>query len=270
MVSVVALRTGRRGHCLQVVGVQVALQVEVSQHLTILHAEQALQLGIRGNGVLVLQVVELHVGSDRLGHVGARLLGAIAQSQEGAQLVRQRRRQLKDRGLPRLHLLTLNGLLGLAAALVSLLLKLGHALLQALQLSHQSASGLTHGSGLHQHCLHVILHRHYGGLRRLSGSSHHAVCNHRGALHNHRGALHCRSGLLLGALGSLLCSSRRSHSRSGHGCHYRLRGSSLLGNTLSGLRSNGSRTHYTRCRGSIHGGNTHIVCKTHSILDQCV
>jgi len=72
--------------------------------------------------VLLLQVLLLHGGRDGLGHVGAALLGPVAHTQERAQVVGQGSGDLKDRGLPGLGLLTLHGLLGLAAALVGLLL----------------------------------------------------------------------------------------------------------------------------------------------------
>ena len=113
---------GSGGRRLQVVAVQVTLQVEVRQHVALRHAQKTLQLAVRLDGVLLLQILLLHVGSDGLRDVGAALLGAIAHTQERAQVVRQSRGDLKDRRLPGLHLLTLHGLLGLAAALVSLLL----------------------------------------------------------------------------------------------------------------------------------------------------
>ena len=113
---------GSRGRRLQVVAVQVTLQVEVRKHIALSHAQQTLQLAVRLDGVLLLQVLLLHVGGDGLRDIGAALLGAIAYTQERAQVVRQSRGNLEDRRLPGLRLLTLHGLLGLAAALVSLLL----------------------------------------------------------------------------------------------------------------------------------------------------
>jgi hypothetical protein len=231
------------------VTVQVALEVEVGQHLAILHAQEALQLGIRGDVVLVLQVVLLHVGGDGLGHVGPGLLGAVGQAQEGAQLAGQASGHLEDRGLAGHHLLTLHGLLGLAATLVGLLLELGHTLLQTLQLRHQGTHGLAHGVGLGQHGLHVILYGHHGGLGGLHRGSHHG-----GGRGGHRGR--GRGGLsLLG--GRLLGGGGHGH---GHGCRggHRGHGLLLLGNLLGLLGGGGgSRAHYTRCRGRIHGEYTH-------------
>ena len=152
------LRGRSSGRGLQVVAVQVALQVEVGQHLTVLHAQEGLELRVGGDGVLVLQVVLLHITGDRLRHVGAGLLGAVAHAQERAEVVGQGGRELEDRGLAGLHLLALHGLLGLAAALVGLLLQAGHALLHALQLRHQGADRLAQSVRLGQHRLHIVLY----------------------------------------------------------------------------------------------------------------
>ena len=228
--------------------VQVALQVEVGQHVRVGHAQQSLQLGIGLDGVLLLQVLLLHVGRDGLGHVGARLLGATGAAQERAQLVGQRRGELEDRRLAGLHLLTLHGLLRAAATLVRILLEAGHALLQTLQLSHQRTHRLAHGGGLGQHGLHVILDRGHGGLGGLHGRrGHGGRGGHRRRSHRGRG----RGGSLLG----LLLSGRRSHGGRGNGSSGH-RGGGLLGNGLRRL-GGGSGVHYTGGRGSIHGGNTH-------------
>lgn len=250
-----ALRSGH-GRGLQVVGVQVALQVEVRQRLALLHTQQGGELRVRHDGVLVLQVVLLHVAGDRLGHIGAGLLGAVGHAQERAQLVGQGGRDLEDGGLAGLGLLTLYGLLGLAAALVGLLLQAGHTLLQALQLAHQRAHRLAHGVRLGQHRLHIVL---YGGSRTLSG------LHGRGGHRSHHGRHHDgrRShgrGLLGGGRGGrgLLRGGRRSGGRNGRsGSHRRGHLIGLLRHLL-GLLHGGGRTHYTRCRGRIHGGNTHI------------
>ena len=88
--------------------VEVALEVEVRQHLTILDAEERLELGIRRDVVLVLQVVLLDVGRDGLRDVGAALLGALGHTEEAAEVIGERRRQLEDGRLARLDLLALN------------------------------------------------------------------------------------------------------------------------------------------------------------------
>ena len=54
---------------LDVVGVEVALEVEVREVVRIREAEQLLERGIRLDVVLVLQVLLLHVVVDLAGHV---------------------------------------------------------------------------------------------------------------------------------------------------------------------------------------------------------
>ena len=53
--------------------VEVALEVEVREHLLLLHAKERTKLRIGLDGVLVLELVELHVRRDRLGHIGPAL-----------------------------------------------------------------------------------------------------------------------------------------------------------------------------------------------------
>ena len=228
------------GGGLEVVAVQVALEVEVGQQLTILDSQEALELGIRGDIVLVLEVVLLDVGGDGLGHIGPGLLGAIGQAQEGAQLGRKASGHLKDGGLAGHHLLTLHGLLGLAATLVRLLLELSHALLQALELRHQGTHRLTNGAGLGQHGLHIILYGYDGGLGSLHGGSHHT----RGGGRSHGGSGHGGSLLLSRLLGGS-CAGGHGSGHGGRSCN---RGDNLLllRNLLGLLGSGGgSRAHYT-------------------------
>jgi len=235
------------GHLLrlEVVAVQVALEVEVGQHIRIGHAEQGLQLGIGLDRVLILQVLLLHVGGDRLGHVGARLLGTAGAAEEGAQLVGQRGGELEDRGLAGLRLLALHGLLNATLALVRILLEARHALLQALQLGHQRTHRLAHGGGLGQHRLHVILDRGHSGLRGIYGCRRHGGHGRRHNGGSHNGGSGGRRLLAL-----LLSRGRGHHRRGGRNGL-----SNLLGN---GLRRLGGRgVHCTGGRGSIHGGNTH-------------
>ncbi len=242
---------GRRGLLrLQVVAVEVALEVEVREHLLRLHAEERLQLRIGLDGVLVLQLVRLHVGRDRLRHVGAALQGAVGAAEEAAELVGERGGELEDGRLAGLHLLTLHGLLGAAAALVGLLLEAGHALLQALELGHEGADRLAHRVGLGEHGLHVILYGHHGGLRGLHGGGRHG--RRRGRRRG--GYSGCSHGYLLGRRRRLLGRRRgRRHSHGGRRSHRGRRLLSLLGHLLGRLGRRGGRAHYTGCRGSIHG-----------------
>jgi len=70
------LRRRHGGGGLEVVAVEVALEVEVGEHIALRHTEKRLELGIRLDGVLLLEVLLLHVGRDGLRDVGAGLLGA--------------------------------------------------------------------------------------------------------------------------------------------------------------------------------------------------
>jgi hypothetical protein len=233
------------------VAVQVALEVEVRQRLTILHTQQTLQLGIRRDVVLVLQVVVLDVLGDRTRHIGAALLAAGGHTQEAAQLRAQRSGRLED---GRLAGSTIGGLRALttALALVGLLLEAGNALLQALQLSNQGTDRLADSASLGQHRLHVILDARDRRLR-LSGSGRHG--RGRGGRRRHRrrgGRRRLLRGRLLGGL-LLYRGGRRSRGRHRRGGNLL----SLLRHLLGRLGSGGSRAHYTGSRGSIHGRNTH-------------
>ena len=61
------LRSSNR--CLEVVTVEVALEVEVREGLTFLDSKEALELGIRSDVVLVLELVLLDVAGDGLGNI---------------------------------------------------------------------------------------------------------------------------------------------------------------------------------------------------------
>ena len=235
-------------------GVQVALEVEVGQNLTILHAQKGRQLGIRLDRVLLLQVLLLHVGRDGLRDVGARLEGATGATKEGAERIGKRCGELEDRRLAGHNGLTLHRLLHAAATLVSLLLKATHALLDTLELSNKGADRLTDRVGLGEHGLHIILNRGKSLSSSLHGRGSHRARSNRGGYNGGCDSRSSSRGSSL--LGLLLGNGCGDHNgRNNYGCR-NLRGSSLLGNSL--LRSNRDRsTHYTGGRGSIHGGNTH-------------
>jgi len=236
------------------VAVQVALEIEVGEHVRIRDAQQSLQLRIRLDGVLVLQVLLLHVGRNGLGDVGAALLRARGAAEERAQLIGERSGQLEDGRLTGHSGLTLNGLLLLALALVGLLLQAGHALLQALQLGDKGANRLANRVGLGQHGLHVVLDRGRGQITSLHGGGLNRGGHYGGS---HYGGGDYRGGRLLG--GKLGLGRRGRGLRRNYGGSHNGRGgrrSRLLGNRLLGGRGRG--VHYTGGRGSIHGGNTHI------------
>lgn len=116
--------------------IEVALEIEVGQDITLCHTEKSLKLSVRLDGVLLLEVLLLHVGGDGLGDVGAALLGATGATEERAELIGERSRKLEDGRLAGHDGLTLHRLLLAATALVSLLLEAGDTLLHALELGH--------------------------------------------------------------------------------------------------------------------------------------
>ena len=168
--------------------VEVALEIEIRQHLLLLHAEKRTELRIGLDRVLVLELVLLDVRRDGLGHIGPALLGAIANAEEAAEVIGERRGELEDRGLAGLDLLTLNRLLGLATALVRILLEAGHALLEALELRDEGADRLADRVGLREHGLNIVLDRRDRRLRSLNRRS-----DDRGRCHN-RGRRCCHNG----------------------------------------------------------------------------
>ena len=151
-----ALRNGRR---LEVVLVEVLLEVEVREDLLRSDAKERLELRIGLDRVLVLELVGLDVRRDRLRHVRAALERASGAAEEAAELSGEARGDLEDRELAGLGLLTLNGLLRAAAALVGLLLEAGDTLLEALELGNKRTDRLTDRVGLREHGLDVILNR---------------------------------------------------------------------------------------------------------------
>ena len=252
--------------------VEVALEVEVREHLLLLDAKERTELRIRLDRVLVLELVELDIRRDSLRHIGPALLGAIAHTEERAEVVRETRGELEDGGLAGLDLLTLNGLLGLAATLVRILLEAGDALLEALELRNEGADRLTDRVGLREHGLDIVLDGRDGRLRRLNrrgDDGRNDDIRRDGRSRDRRSRL---GGSRLGRsrLGGLGRRRRRNRGRRRN----RSRRRNLLGllrDLLRDLRgSGGSRAHYTRCRGTIHGGNTHFAAGPHSILGQGV
>lgn len=88
------------------------------------------------NGVTllsILQLVRVHVGRERAGHVGRRHLRALRLAQERAELVLQRNRRGEDGRALLLRRAVLIGRLDATAALRGLLDRLRDALLQALE-----------------------------------------------------------------------------------------------------------------------------------------
>ncbi len=227
--------------------IEVALQVEVGQVLVRGDRQQRPQGCIRVDGMLVLQVVRLHVLVHGLGDLGARHQGASGAAEEGQQLRSHLSGALKDgRGALDLHAVLIQ--LDTAAALARILHLAVHALLQLLDLGQQRGSGLAEGVQVGRHRLEVIIQRgggHGGYSRRLHGGRGY----NDGGLHSLGGAL---GDGLLGGLNS-------DGGNKGGGGLYRL--NLLLGDTLSGLGGGGSNRgrHYTGRRGNRTHFNTHYL-----------
>ena len=63
------MHLSRRDRRLEVVAVEVLLEVEIREDLIILDTEEGLELRVRLDRVLVLEVVRLDVRRDRLRHI---------------------------------------------------------------------------------------------------------------------------------------------------------------------------------------------------------
>ena len=129
------------GGGLHVVAVEVALEVEVGEGLTLANGQKLLQRGIGLDVVLVLQVLLLHVVVHRLGDLGAAHESAIGLAKELAQLVRHLGGALKDAESAGLGVRTLLHL-GAALALASILELAVHTLLQLLHLGEHGGNSL--------------------------------------------------------------------------------------------------------------------------------
>ena len=226
---------------LDVVAIQVALEIEVGQVLSRGHRQQGAQGAIRVDGVLVLQVVRLHVLVHRLGDLRARHQGARRAAQESQQLSSHLSGALEDRRRA-LDLYAILVELDAAAALARILHLAVYTLLQLLDLGEQRGGGLAESVQVQGHGLEVVIQGgggHGGYSRRLHG----------GRGYNDGGDLDLGLGHTLGDLGL-------GDGGGGYRGYSLYRGSIniLLSDTLSGLR--GSR-HYTGSRGNRTHLNTH-------------
>ncbi len=238
--------------------VQVALQREVGQRLTLRDRQQLLQRRVRVDVVLVTQVLLLDVVIHAPSNLAAAHQSTSGLAQELAQLIRDLHRALEDAGLAGLRLATLRGRSAAALALAGILDLTVHTLLQALNLAQQSRDSLLQSVQVARDNLDVLIQS-GGGARSRSGRG-----LHRGA-RNHDG---CRGGRRRGSrslLGSRLLrgsrldgGGRRRNSGRRDG-----RGSLLLRNLLGGgLGGGGGRAHYTRGGGSRRGHFTRYANRT--------
>ena len=228
------------GGGLDVVAVQVALEVEVSQGLAVANGQELLQGGIGLDVVLVLQALLLHVVVHGLGHLRAGHQSTVGLAQELAQLVSHLGGALKDAGGTRLGVRALLDLHA-ALALASILQLAVDTLLQLLHLVEHGRHSLLQGVQVTGHGLDVLIQ---------SGGGHHGGSHgghlHGGGAHNSRGDSLGLGGLLWGHL------NRGSNSHGGGG-------SLLLGDLLGcgGSLGGGSGAHlYTGSGGSIRGHYT--------------
>ena len=226
--------------------VQVALEVEVGEGVAIGDRQKRLERGIRGDVVLVLQVLLLDVVVHPLRHLRAAHQSPHGLHEELAQLGRHLHGALKDGkhtglGLRALHLLGL----GPAAALARILDLLVYTLVQLLHVGHERRQQLTRRVQASRHGLQVSLERgrgascRRGGRRLLNG----------GGRHYHGGRRRRRSGRRLRGLlllGLRLGRSRGNSGRRRYGCR---RSDLLLLRDLGGgggrLGDRGGSGHYT-------------------------
>ena len=234
---------------LDVVAVEVALEVEVRQRLTLADREELLERGIRLDVVLVLEALLLHVVVDRLRDLRAGHERAVGLAKELAQLIRDLRGDLEDARLARRRI---DALLNLRAALaLARILDLAvDTLLKLLHLREHGRNRLTERVEVARNGLEVLIKRRRGDGRR---GNRRRLNRRRGNNHRRRG----RRSRLLGGLG--LRGSRLN------GCNYRRRhrGSDLLSLLCDSLRcglGRGRGAHlYTGGGGSIGRHNTQVM-----------
>jgi len=223
----------RRGR-LHVVAVEVALEVEVGELVTIGDGEELLERGIGLDVVLVLELVLLHVVVHALRHLRAAHESALGLREEGAELIRHLHGALEDGGGTGLCISTLLGLHS-ATALASILNLAVHTLVEALDLAHQRRGTITESGEGGEEALEVLIESRGG-----AGSGGRDLLHGGGGNHDGRGSGRGRrSGLRRSLLGGGLRGRGRSSSDHGLNNSDSLLLSDLLGDGLGG------GTHYT-------------------------
>jgi len=238
---------------LDVVLVEVLLEVEVRQGLTLRRSEELLEQGIRLDVVLVLEALLLDVGRHRLGDVGARHLRTLGLAEEAAELIGELGGDLEDGEANRLRLAVRIHSRRAALALARILNLAVHALLELLELSVERGDNIAEAGEAGNHTLDLIANRLLGNLRRSRISRSHDRRNGR-----HRRRRRGRNLGLDGSLaGNLLDLSDRGRGNRCRGRNRR-RGLSriLLGDALSGGLG-GRGVHCTSSGGRIGRHFTH-------------
>ena len=233
------LRRGDR-HGLDIVAVEVLLEVEVRQGLTLADGEELLERGIGLDVVLVLEALLLNIVVHRLRDLRAREKRLLGLAEEGKELLRDLRGALEDRGDTGLDLLTLDRRRA-ALALAGILDLTVDTFIELLDLGEHRRDRLLERVEVERHRLEVLIER-----RRRAGRRGNGRRLNRRRRDNNRGR---RGGGRSGLLGSLLgrlSDSWRSRNRRGR------RSDLLLRNDLlhSGRLGDGG-VHYTGGRGTI-------------------
>ena len=237
------LRNRRRGDRLDVVAVEVALEVEIRERLTLADRQQLLERRVRLDVVLVLQALLLHVVVHRLRDLRAAHERRRRLAKEEAELVRDLRGALEDAGHARLGVRALLGL-NAALALARILDLAVDTLLELLHLREHRGHRLAERVEVARDRLEVLIERRGRAgdnrrRRRLDGGRGN---NDRCGDNSRRGGRRLLGDRLLGRL-----------RHRGRGSHNGGRGSNLLLRNLlrSGLGRGGGRgVHYTGGGGS--------------------
>ncbi len=228
--------------------IEVALEVEVGEVVSIREAEELLEGGIRLDVVLVLEGVLLDVLVDLTSHIRAGDEGTLGLTEEGAELISDLGGNLEDgrTTLGALFALSLHA----AAALASILDFTVDTLLELLDLSDHGGNSLTESGEATENSLHVLIKSGGRSLRGGSGIRNRGGCN-RGSGDRSRGG--SGGGDLLGSLLGL-SGGRGSDNGSNRGRRGGGRGIvGLLGYTLLGRgRGAGGGIHHTITGGRIH------------------
>ena len=226
----------RRDGRLHVVAVEVLLEVEVREGLTLTDGEELLERGIGLDVVLVLEALLLHVAVDRLRDLRARHERRNGLAKEEAELIRDLRGALEDGGDTGLDLLTLDGRRA-ALALAGILDLAVDTLVELLDLGEHRRDRLLKRVEVERHRLEVLIERRRGA----SGRGDRRRLNGRRGDDNGRGRRGGGRRLLGGLLGRL--SDRRRRGNNGR----RNGGNLLLRNDLLGRGGGlgGGGRHYT-------------------------
>ena len=235
--------------------VEVLLEIEVGELLTLGDLEDLLERSIRGDVVLVLEALLLDIVVHLLGDIGAGDEGARGVTEELAELIGNLEGDLEDGEA--LGRITLGLSANTALALASILDLTVDTLVKALDLSDHGGDRLTERGEGGEDGLEVLIESGRRGSRGLGSRSGGRRGSDRDRRRSNRGGRGRGSGLLGdGLLGLSGRSSGNRGRRSDDRSRHRRRGDliGLLGNTLGLGGRGGSRggVHHIGTGGSIH------------------